>query len=144
MIFLRLLHLLAHHPDFSVSEEGLPDMAKYVAFLCTTYCCLTVASRYIEFYLDLVCTSENLSLLFHLSQKPKTVRDAEGHTYSEVRLLALSQSLSAERLVVRVESVRYQRTRAGSPPETCKGTQLGYRDIPWQGPASWRYLQAAP
>lgn len=28
MIFLRLLHLLAHHPDFSISDEGLPDMAK--------------------------------------------------------------------------------------------------------------------
>ena len=40
--------------------------------------------RYVEFYLDLVCTPENISLLYHLASKLKTVRDAEGHTYSEV------------------------------------------------------------
>lgn len=28
MLFIRLLHLLAHHPDFSPSVEGLQDMAK--------------------------------------------------------------------------------------------------------------------
>jgi hypothetical protein len=28
MLFIRLLHLLAHHPDFAVTTEGLQDMAK--------------------------------------------------------------------------------------------------------------------
>lgn len=28
MIFIRVLHLLAHHPDFAVTEEALPDIAK--------------------------------------------------------------------------------------------------------------------
>ena len=28
MIFIRLLHLLAHHPDFSADADGLRDMAK--------------------------------------------------------------------------------------------------------------------
>jgi sister chromatid cohesion protein PDS5 len=28
MIFIRVLHLLAHHPDFAVTEESLPDIAK--------------------------------------------------------------------------------------------------------------------
>lgn len=28
MIFLRLLHLLAHHPDFQLTEEAIPDIAK--------------------------------------------------------------------------------------------------------------------
>ena len=28
MLFLRILHLLAHHPDFAISEEALPDIAK--------------------------------------------------------------------------------------------------------------------
>ncbi|KAI0938430.1 hypothetical protein AcW1_001836 [Taiwanofungus camphoratus] len=66
MIFVRLLHLLAHHPDFSVAEENLPDIAKYI-----------------EFYLDLIANAENVPLLYHLAMKAKTVRDAESHTYSE-------------------------------------------------------------
>jgi sister-chromatid-cohesion protein PDS5 len=28
LIFFRLLHFLAHHPDFSSSQEDLPDIAK--------------------------------------------------------------------------------------------------------------------
>lgn len=28
MVFLRLLHLLAHHPDFQLTEEAIPDIAK--------------------------------------------------------------------------------------------------------------------
>jgi hypothetical protein len=42
--------------------------------------------RYLDFYLDLVATSDNISLLYHLAMKAKTVRDAESHTYSEVCL----------------------------------------------------------
>ena len=30
MIFVQFLHLLAHHPDFSLTQESVPDMAKYV------------------------------------------------------------------------------------------------------------------
>ncbi|KAI0371302.1 hypothetical protein BV20DRAFT_1120710 [Pilatotrama ljubarskyi] len=64
--FIRLLHLLAHHPDFKVEHEYLPDIAKYI-----------------QFYLDLVASNENVSLLYHLALKAKTVRDAESHVYSE-------------------------------------------------------------
>jgi len=28
MIFIRLLHFLAHHPDFSASHEDHPDISK--------------------------------------------------------------------------------------------------------------------
>jgi sister-chromatid-cohesion protein PDS5 len=28
IIFIRLLHLLGHHPDFAISHEELPDIAK--------------------------------------------------------------------------------------------------------------------
>jgi sister-chromatid-cohesion protein PDS5 len=45
---------------------------------------LSAFSRYVDFYLDLVTTSDNISLLYHLAMKAKTVRDAESHTYSEV------------------------------------------------------------
>jgi sister-chromatid-cohesion protein PDS5 len=40
--------------------------------------------RYIEFYLDIVATAENISLQFHLALKAKTVRDADSHVFSEV------------------------------------------------------------
>ncbi|KAH9941134.1 armadillo-type protein [Epithele typhae] len=64
--FIRLLHLLAHHPDFTVDAKGIPDMAKYI-----------------QFFLALVANNDNISLLYHISLKAKTVRDAESHTYSE-------------------------------------------------------------
>ncbi|KAF8605742.1 cohesin-associated protein Pds5 [Ceratobasidium sp. AG-I] len=73
MLFIRLLHLLAHHPDFSPSPEGLQDMAKYI-----------------EFYLDIVATADNISLQFHLALKAKSVRDAESHVFSE-HLYTLSE-----------------------------------------------------
>ncbi|KAG2003330.1 cohesin-associated protein Pds5 [Coprinopsis cinerea AmutBmut pab1-1] len=66
LIFIRLLHLLAHHPDFSTSHEDLFDIAKYV-----------------QFYLDLIATQDNVSLLHHLAMKLKTVRDAESHSHTE-------------------------------------------------------------
>ncbi|KAH9039613.1 armadillo-type protein [Lactarius pseudohatsudake] len=73
MIFVQFLHLLAHHPDFSLTQDSLPDMAKYI-----------------EFYLESVASAENISLLYHLSGKAKTVRDSESHLYSE-NLYALSE-----------------------------------------------------
>ncbi|KAI6134781.1 armadillo-type protein [Pisolithus croceorrhizus] len=85
MIFIRLLHLLAHHPDFSIAHENLQDMAKYV-----------------EFYLDQIMSSENISLLYHLAMKAKTVRDAESHTYSE-HLYAMSE-LAQELIKARAQA----------------------------------------
>ncbi|KAH0581979.1 hypothetical protein H2248_011642 [Termitomyces sp. 'cryptogamus'] len=66
IIFIRLLHLLAHHPDFNRAHEDLLDIAKYL-----------------RFYIEHVATSDNISLLFYLAQKGKTVRDAESHSYTE-------------------------------------------------------------
>ncbi|KAH0834786.1 hypothetical protein J3R83DRAFT_10387 [Lanmaoa asiatica] len=66
IIFIRLLHLLAHHPDFSTTHENMQEMAKHI-----------------EFYLDLIASSENIALLYHIALKAKTVRDSESHTYSE-------------------------------------------------------------
>ena len=33
LIFIRFLHLLAHHPDFAPTETELLDMASYVQVL---------------------------------------------------------------------------------------------------------------
>lgn len=48
---------------------------------------LTFVHRYIQFYLDLVATAENVSLLYHLATKGKTVRDHTSFTHSEVSFL---------------------------------------------------------
>ncbi|TDL19619.1 ARM repeat-containing protein [Rickenella mellea] len=66
MPFIRLLHVLAHHPDFGLEEDVLQQTAKYI-----------------NFYLDLIATADNLPLLYHLAMKAKTVRDAESNTSSE-------------------------------------------------------------
>lgn len=72
MIFPRLVHLLAHHPDFEMTHESVVEM-----------------SRYIKFYTLTVATADNISLIFHLAEKLKTVRDAESDLHSE-RVYALS------------------------------------------------------
>ncbi|KAF9068921.1 armadillo-type protein [Rhodocollybia butyracea] len=66
LIFIRLLHLLAHHPDFATSQTELQDIAKYV-----------------QLYLELVGSGETISLLYHLAGKGKTVRDPESQAHSE-------------------------------------------------------------
>jgi len=40
-------------------------------------------ASYVQFYLDLIASSENISLLYYLAQKGKTVRDPESHSSSE-------------------------------------------------------------
>ncbi|KAJ6631101.1 armadillo-type protein [Mycena sp. CBHHK59/15] len=66
IIFIRLLHLLAHHPDFATSHEELIDIAAYI-----------------KFYLQQIANSDTISLLYHLAMKGKTVRDGESQHYTE-------------------------------------------------------------
>ncbi|EJD05552.1 uncharacterized protein FOMMEDRAFT_132048 [Fomitiporia mediterranea MF3/22] len=67
MIFIRLLHVIAHHPDFGSEESQVFETAKYI-----------------QEYLSLVATSDNVSLLYNLAQKCKTVRDFESQVFSDV------------------------------------------------------------
>jgi hypothetical protein len=48
---------------------------------------LTVSYRYIEFYLDCVANAENISFLFYLAGKLKTVRDSESQGHSEANAI---------------------------------------------------------
>jgi len=65
--FPRLLHLLAHHTDFSTAENDLDDMVNYLTF-----------------YLDCVGMADNYALFFHLAQRVKQARDALEPDKSEV------------------------------------------------------------
>ncbi|KAE8234699.1 hypothetical protein CF326_g258 [Tilletia indica] len=72
LAFTRLLHLLAHHPDFH-PQASPEQFADFVA--------------YIDFYLSLLMTADNAGLYFHLASKLKTVRDrntmvADDHLYA--------------------------------------------------------------
>lgn len=68
-------------------------------------------NRYIQFYLDLVASNENVSLLYHLALKSKTVRDAETQAFSDVCLLspphyAQAHILSSRRTCMLAQSWR--------------------------------------
>ncbi|KAL1924376.1 uncharacterized protein VTP21DRAFT_7411 [Calcarisporiella thermophila] len=57
----RTLHLLAHHPDFSTTEDVLHQFAKCI-----------------EFYLDCFANGDNVSCLFEIAARIKTTRDIRG------------------------------------------------------------------
>jgi sister-chromatid-cohesion protein PDS5 len=42
--------------------------------------------RYIEFFVNLVATADNISLLYYIASRAKTVQDAEGGAFSDVRM----------------------------------------------------------
>ncbi|KAF2100638.1 hypothetical protein NA57DRAFT_36210 [Rhizodiscina lignyota] len=57
-LFARFLSLLAHHPDFDKDPEYIKDFAQYILF-----------------YLKGVANADNLSLIYHVAQRVKSVRD---------------------------------------------------------------------
>jgi hypothetical protein len=42
--------------------------------------------RYIEFFVNLVATADNISLLYYIASRAKTVQDAEGGAFSDVHM----------------------------------------------------------
>ncbi|OAX84292.1 hypothetical protein ACJ72_01334 [Emergomyces africanus] len=82
----RLLSLLAYHPDYPAesSDESTKgdDLADF--------------ARYILFYLSAVANENNLSLIFHIMQRVKQVRDAiTGSAAMSLRLYILSDLAQA-------------------------------------------------
>ncbi|KAM0752186.1 ARM repeat-containing protein [Meredithblackwellia eburnea MCA 4105] len=67
--FLRLAHLLAHHPDFSgdaENEEEIKQMAKYI-----------------DLFVELIVTKENISYVYHVATLLKIVSDKESAEYDQ-------------------------------------------------------------
>ncbi|KAI8996056.1 armadillo-type protein [Gaertneriomyces semiglobifer] len=80
-LFVRFLHLLAHHPDFTTDKD---DLQMFTA--------------YIDFYLDAVGTSENASMLYYVSSKLKTFADLHAKSSENLYVLSdLAQVLIQER-----------------------------------------------
>ncbi|GAA96258.1 uncharacterized protein L969DRAFT_100755 [Mixia osmundae IAM 14324] len=66
MALVRLLHMLAHHPDYAATPEGL-----------------LLSQKYIDFFIESVATSTNASLLYYLAAKCKTVQDQHDASTTE-------------------------------------------------------------
>lgn len=60
-ILPRLIHLLAHHPDFLVPDRDEEDLLAF--------------SVYFSFYFDCVVTVDSLTLVYHYTQRIKQVAD---------------------------------------------------------------------
>jgi sister-chromatid-cohesion protein PDS5 len=73
MLIVRLIHMLAHHPDFQKDVEDLKFFVKYI-----------------EFFLDCLGTKDNIAVLFLLAGKIKSIRDSESQGHSEVGALFLT------------------------------------------------------
>ena len=64
--FARFISLLAHHPDFSTELKDLKDSVDYMMF-----------------YLKAVATPTNITLIYHIAQRMKSVKDGVDETKSE-------------------------------------------------------------
>jgi sister-chromatid-cohesion protein PDS5 len=72
MPFIRFLHLLAHHSDFSRETDEIAAFAKYF-----------------ELFFDCIANEENVGLLYHLCDRVRTVRDIASVGHSEVSFVML-------------------------------------------------------
>lgn len=76
-LFPRLIHLLAHHPDYSLESEELRDNA-----------------RYFLHYLNTVATEDNIALIYKLAERVKQLRDAISPDSENIYVLSdVAQSL---------------------------------------------------
>ncbi|KAF9183757.1 hypothetical protein BGZ51_003819 [Haplosporangium sp. Z 767] len=93
----RVMHLLANHPDFVLKTS--PDNVFSDAQETHTVEDLNLAARYIEFYLETMANSENVSLIFYIASLLKTVRFANvnEHTQNLYVLSDLAQYLIQEK-----------------------------------------------
>ncbi|KAI4720618.1 hypothetical protein E4T48_03098 [Aureobasidium sp. EXF-10727] len=89
--FARFISVLAHHPDFSTEADNLQDFVDYMMF-----------------YLKAVATPANITLIYHVAQRMKSVRDGIDENKSD-NLYCLSDIAQA---VIR----RYQELQGWSLP----------------------------
>lgn len=64
---VRLIHLLAHHPDFTEAVDDLNDFGLYF-----------------RFFISCVATPDNVSYLYHIVQQIKISKDVVDETLSKV------------------------------------------------------------
>lgn len=84
--FVRLLAMLAHHPDFeSIEKQSIQRVAQWVNICAgALFSQLTPSFRYLRFYIELLVNQNNANLLYHLAGRIKTVRDVRSKEFDEV------------------------------------------------------------
>lgn len=103
VIIVRLLHLLIHHPDFELSLEALRSVSKHI-----------------EFYVDCVANSENVSLMYYLVGQLKAVKDVESKFDNEF-LYTISE---LAQLVIRIKAKIHHWTLPTYPGKALLPTDL--------------------
>ncbi|KAJ3207768.1 hypothetical protein HDU82_003319 [Entophlyctis luteolus] len=66
-VFVEFLHMVAHHPDFGTDDEDV-----------------TLSAKYIQFYIDIVASPENISFLFHSAAQLKMLVDMHSQTSDNI------------------------------------------------------------
>ncbi|KAJ3074149.1 hypothetical protein HDU98_011998 [Podochytrium sp. JEL0797] len=66
-VFVNVLHMVAHHPDFGFDYDDI-----------------SLSAQYIQFYLDIVATADNASFLFHSAAQLKTLVDLHAATSENI------------------------------------------------------------
>jgi sister-chromatid-cohesion protein PDS5 len=83
-LMARLISFLAHHPDYPQKDAEEYDLD------------LVEFCKYFVFYLQAVANEDNLSLIYHVAQRPKQARDAiSGTDEASERLYVLSDLAQA-------------------------------------------------
>ncbi|KAI9234165.1 MAG: armadillo-type protein [Podila humilis] len=82
----RLIHLLANHPDFATRLPEDDATGPHEAHSIND---LNLSAKYIEFYLETMANSENISLIYYIAALLKTARFSNLHEPNE-NLYALS------------------------------------------------------
>ncbi|MBW0491031.1 hypothetical protein O181_030746 [Austropuccinia psidii MF-1] len=107
-IIVLLLHLLARTPDLTLELDDLKTFSKYV-----------------EFFIDCVGDNENISLLYHLSGKLKTVQDAQSAEPTE----ALYIMSELAQLVIKTKAQEHHWVLATYPGKDSLPTDI-FRPLP--------------
>lgn len=158
--FVRVLHLLAHHPDLDKlhdvagedgsevdGEEAAPKQTKHETLLSLSKCVYAPVhdshsqpyDRYIQFYVDQLVNAENISLIYHLALKVKTVRDSDGDEASEVQ--PLPSSLPFPTLTPTAAPIHRGRAGTGDPQAQVRYAELGTAIVSRQGPPACRRVR---
>ena len=99
-VFPRLIHLLAHHPDYSSNPAELQDHARYILYYITT-----------------VVSEDNLALIYKYAERVKQARDAlPGSDSDKLYVLSdLAQSLMKKWEEKKGWSMQTWPTKVGMP-----------------------------
>ena len=117
-LLARFLSLLAYHPDFSRDPNDLIGFVEYVMF-----------------YLKTVASEDNISLVYHVAQRVKSVQDA-------VHKSTDAKGGRGER--IQPESLGRLRPGARGHPELCRHPQLAPGGPLSESPPAGRNLRTPP